>query len=160
MAAETPDTEVPQTTDKFELDGVMYESPNFLDLSIDEWRMVEQECDVVLADFSELDDPDQEAKRTRRLASPNVERAFIMVALVRARPDDDLDEIRKAAGSVKLVPYLLDRVIADEENPTSASALERSSSRSSDDSIASSSKPSPRSSETPETPLVPTGTTA
>lgn len=152
MAAETPDTT------KFELDGKTYELPDFLDLDLDDWEIIWDECQVSLNDFSEVGDPEQDEKRLRRLNNPRLERAFIMVALKRANPDGDIDQIRKDAGRIKLMPYLLGQAAADAEaNPTSASEPERSSRPSSDSTSESSSPPSPESSDEPDGQPVPTG---
>lgn len=153
MAAETLDN----TTTKFELDGRTYEVPDFLDLDLDDWEIVWDEASISLTDFSSVDDEEKDEARLRRLSSPRVERAFIMVALRRARPDDDMDTIRADAGRIKLMPYLMGQA-GVEENPTPASEPERSSKENSASSSESSSLDSQESSETPAEDPVPTGT--
>lgn len=152
MAAETP-----ETTSHFELDGTTYSVPDFLSLDLNEWELIWDECEVALTDFSEEDDPEREEHRQRRLRNPRLERAFIMVALRRARPDADPEEIRADAGRIKLIPYLTDLAGA-EENPTSVSEPAPSSSSSFDSSSESSSPVSAGSSDEPDDALATTGT--
>lgn len=159
------------TTNTFEFDGRKYEVPDYTELDINDWEIVYDECEVVLADFQEVDvesitnDKEREvarkreAERMKRIRNPRLEKAFIMIALRRERPDDDLDVLREEAGKVKLIPYLTSMASGDEaENPTPAKKPDGSSSRSSDSSNENSSLDSDESSETPEDRLATIGT--
>jgi hypothetical protein len=142
-------------TSLFELDGREYEVPDWTDVDISEWEIIYDECEVGVSDFQEQDDPEKEAARMKRVRNPRLEKAFIMVALRRVRPDDDLDTLREEAGKVKLIPYLLRG--GEQENPTQATRPDESSSKSSDSSNGNSSQDSSENSETQEEGLATTG---
>jgi hypothetical protein len=140
------------------LDEREYEVPDFTDLTIDDWEIVYDECGCVLADFQEDDDPEAEAARRERIRNPRLEKAFIMVSLIRARPDDDLETIRSDAGHIRLIPYLTEVSGGEQENPTQVKKPDESSKESSDSSGGNSSPGSPESSVTPEVLAATTGT--
>jgi hypothetical protein len=147
------------STSRFELDGRKYDVPDFVDLDLNDWEIVYDECGVVLADFQQDDDDKKEAARLERIRNPRLEKAFVMVALRRARPDDEIAALREEAGRIKLLPYLSEVAGGETEDPpTSAMKPEPSSKESSGSNSESSSPPSPSSSATPESRLAAIGT--
>jgi hypothetical protein len=156
VAAETPNS-----TNRFELDGVEYEVPAFLDLTISDWELVYDEAGVVLADFGPIaGDSAAEKERLATLKNPRVEKSFLMIAYLRVHPDADVDTAREAAGKAKLIPLLEALAPEDDaDDPTSPSQNPRSESseRSRDDSSESSPPASPQSSETPGNQRAPIG---
>ncbi len=164
MAAETDNS-----TNRFEVDGVVYETPEYRDLTIDDWNLVYDECQVVFLDFGPLvDDPEGEKERIKRLRNPRLEQSFLMVGYLRAHPDASIDEAREVTGRARLVALMeaqnpeLAEAEADPptgELPNSESSPEDRSQRSSDDTNSSSSPDSPKSSDQPASEPVGSGTT-
>ncbi len=165
MAAETDNS-----TNRFEVDGVVYETPEYTDLTIDDWNLVYDECGVVFLDFGPLiDDPEGEKQRIGRLRNPRLEQSFLMVGYLRAHPDASIDEAREVTGRARLValmeaqnPELAEAEEADPptgELPNSESSPEDRSQRSSDDTNSSSSPDSPKSSDQPASEPVGSGIT-
>jgi len=151
--------EIDNSTSRFELEGREYEVPDFVDLDLNDWEIVYDECGVVLSDFQEDDDPERDAARIERIRNPRLEKAFVMVALRRARPDDDIDTLRQDAGRIKLIPYLSEVAAGESQDPpTSVTKPEPSSRESSGSSSESSSPDSSTSSEIPEGDLATIGT--
>jgi len=179
------------TTDRFELDGVEYEVPDFMDLTIEDWEIVYDEAKVVLADFAPIfddtpleerktfqdakpaeqkkmrerfaagqrDAKEAEAARLEKLKNPRVEKAFLMIAYLRAHPDEDVATARALVGKARLIAMIEAAQSEDDAaDPTSATEQERSSPRSEDDSNESSSLPSQPSSDTPADELATTST--
>ncbi len=150
MAADTPNS-----TNKFEVDGVEYETPEYTDLTIDDWNLVYDECQVVFMDFGPLvDDPEGEKARIGRLRNPRLEQAFLMIGYMRAHPEASVDEAREVTGRARLVA-LLEAQNPDEDDaadPTqeSPSPPDESSPKSSDDTSSSSSPDSTPSLEIPD----------
>ena len=150
MAAENDNS-----TNRFEVDGVQYETPEYTDLTIDDWNLVYDECQVVFMDFGPLvDDAEGEKARLGRLRNPRLEQAFLMIGYMRAHPDASADEAREVTGRARLVA-LLEAQNPDEDDaadPTqeSPSPPDESSPKSSDDTSSSSSPDSTPSLEIPD----------
>ena len=150
MAAENDNS-----TNRFEVDGVQYETPEYTDLTIDDWNLVYDESQVVFMDFGPLvDDADGEKARLGRLRNPRLEQAFLMIGYMRAHPEATIDEAREVTGSARLVA-LLEAQNPDEDDaadPTqeSPSPPDESSPKSSDDTSSSSSPDSTPSLEIPD----------
>ncbi len=164
MAAETDNS-----TNRFEVDGVEYETPDYTDLTIDDWNLVYDECQIVFLDFGPLvDDPAGEKERLTRLRNPRLEQSFLMVGYLRAHPEASVDEARTVTGRARLVALLEaqnpDVAEAEEVDPptgepqNSGSSPEDRSLKSSDDTPSSSSHVSIVNSDPPEDPLASTGT--
>ncbi len=102
MAAENDNS-----TNRFEVDGVQYETPDYTDLTIDDWNLVYDECQVVFLDFGPLaDDPEGEKARIARLRNPRLEQSFLMIGYMRAHPEATVDEAREVTGRARLVALL------------------------------------------------------
>lgn len=150
MAAETDNS-----TNRFEVDGVQYETPEYTDLTIDDWNLVYDECQVVFLDFGPLvDDPEGEKARIGRLRNPRLEQAFLMIGYMRAHPEATVDEAREVTGRARLVALLeaQNPEADDADDPTqeSPTPTDELSPRSSDDTNSSSSPDSTPSSELPD----------
>ena len=150
MAAETDNS-----TNRFEVDGVQYETPEYTDLTIDDWNLVYDECQVVFMDFGPLvDDPEDEKARIGRLRNPRLEQAFLMIGYMRAHPEATVEEAREVTGRARLVALLEAQNPAedDADDPTqeSPTPTDESSPRSSDDTNSSSSPDSTPSLELPD----------
>ncbi len=150
MAAETDNS-----TNRFEVDGVQYETPEYTDLTIDDWNLVYDECQVVFMDFGPLvDDAEGEKARIGRLRNPRLEQAFLMIGYMRAHPEASVDEAREVTGRARLVA-LLEAQNPDEDDaadPTqeSPSPPDESSPKSTEDSNSSSSPGSKPSLDLPD----------
>ncbi len=156
MAAENDNS-----TNRFEVDGVQYETPDYTDLTIDDWNLVYDECQVVFLDFGPLaDDPEGEKARIGRLRNPRLEQSFLMVGYLRAHPDATVDEAREVTGRARLVALLEaqnpDADEAEEVDPptgepqNSGSSPDDKSQRSSDDTDSSLSPGSTKSLDLPD----------
>ncbi len=147
--------EIDNSTNRFEVDGVQYETPEYTDLTIDDWNLVYDECQVVFMDFGPLvDDAEGEKARIGRLRNPRLEQAFLMIGYMRAHPEASVDEAREVTGRARLVA-LLEAQNPDEDDaadPTqeSPTPTDESSPRSSDDTNSSSSPDSTPSLELPD----------
>jgi len=152
------------STNRFELDGVEYETPEFTDLTFDDWALVYDECKVVLADFAPIDADAEgapknaaelEAARLDRMRNPRLEQAFLMIGYLRVHPDADIETARKLTGNARLIAAIEavnpdeDKDEPDGDPPTLTSEPVRSFKKSSLDMSESSSSPSEKSSETP-----------
>ncbi len=155
MAAETDNS-----TNRFEVDGVQYETPEYTDLTIDDWNLVYDESQVVFMDFGPLvDDPEGEKARIGRLRNPRLEQAFLMIGYMRAHPEATVDEAREVTGRARLVA-LLEAQNPDEEAvdadpptgglPNNESEPNDQSPRRSDDTNSSSSPDSKQSLDLPD----------
>ncbi len=153
--------EIDNSTNRFEVDGVQYETPEYTDLTIDDWNLVYDECQVVFMDFGPLvDDPEGEKARIGRLRNPRLEQAFLMIGYMRAHPEASAEEAREVTGRARLVALLEaqnpELAEADEEDPptgelqSSESSPDESSPKSSDDTSSSSSPDSKPSLEIPD----------
>lgn len=156
MAAETDNS-----TNRFEVDGVQYETPEYTDLTIDDWNLVYDECQVVFMDFGPLvDDAEGEKARIGRLRNPRLEQSFLMIGYMRAHPEATVEEAREITGRARLVALLEaqnpELAGEDEADPptgelqNSESSPDESSPRSSDDTSSSSSADSKPSLEIPD----------
>ncbi len=159
MAAENDNS-----TNLFEVDGVQYETPLYTDLTMDDWKLVYDECQVVFLDFGPLvDDPEGEKARLERLRNPRLEQSFLMIGYLRTHPDDSVDTAREVTGRARLIALFEAQnpeVPADADDPTqtSPSQPEEPSERSSDDTPSSSSPDSTESSDQPDDQPVAIGT--
>ncbi len=158
MAAETDNS-----TNRFEVDGVQYETPEYTDLTIDDWNLVYDECQVVFMDFGPLvDDPEGEKARIGRLRNPRLEQAFLMIGYMRAHPEASVDEARSVTGKARLVALLeVQNPEADDvDDPTqeSPSQPDEPSPRSSDDTNSNSSLDSIANSDEPDSQPLAIGT--
>ncbi len=153
--------EIDNSTNRFEVDGVQYETPEYTDLTIDDWNLVYDECQVVFMDFGPLvDDAEGEKARIGRLRNPRLEQAFLMIGYMRAHPEATVDEAREVTGRARLVALLeAQQPEADEGDeadpptgglPTNESEPNDQSLKSSDDTSSSSSPDSKPSLEIPD----------
>ncbi len=158
MAAETDNS-----TNRFEVDGVQYETPEYTDLTIDDWNLVYDESQVVFMDFGPLvDDTEGEKARIGRLRNPRLEQAFLMIGYMRAHPEATVDEAREVTGRARLVALLEaqnpDEDDADDPTQEPPKPDDEQSPKNSDGINSSSSPASTLSSVPPEDPLASTGT--
>ena len=147
--------EIDNSTNRFEVDGVQYETPEYTDLTIDDWNLVYDECQVVFMDFGPLvDDPEGEKARIGRLRNPRLEQAFLMIGYMRAHSEASVDEAREVTGRARLVALLEaqnpDEDDADDPTQESPTPTDESSPKSSDDTNSSSSPDSTPSLEIPD----------
>jgi len=112
------------TTNRFEVDGVAYEVPLHTDLTVDDWNIVYDMCEVVWMDFAaEIDDQAAEKERLKRLRNPRLQQAFLMVGYLRVHPEDTIETAREVTGRARLIALIEaeNRTDDDEEDPTQAS---------------------------------------
>jgi len=157
VAAENDDTTV-----RFEIAGNTYDYPDPLDLDLDEWVIIYDECGLILEDFAPCDNIALEKERVRRLRNPALMKALAIVGYKRANPDQDIETARALIGGAKMLGLLESMAPgeddADDPTPDSPTGPDESSERKPDDSNGSSSPASPLSSETPDDELATTGT--
>ncbi len=157
MAAENDDTTV-----RFEIAGNTYDYPDPLDLDLDEWVIIYDECGLILEDFAPFDNVALEKERVRRLRNPALMKALAIVGYKRANPDQDIETSRALIGGAKMLGLLESMAPgeddADDPTPDSPTTPEGSSERSSDDSNGSSSARSQNSSDEPADAPAPIGT--
>ncbi len=159
MAAENDDRV------QFQIDGETYEYPDPLDLDLDEWVIIYDECGLILEDFAPFDEKKREKERIRRLRNPALMKALAMVGVIRTKPDMDVDDARELVGNAKMLGLLESMApeeAAEADPPTgelqsSESEPSESSERSSDVSNGSSSATSQPSSDEQDSDPAPIG---
>ena len=148
---------------QFTIGEEQFEYPDPLDLDLDEWVIIYDECGLILEDFAPFDEKKREKERIKRLRNPALMKALAMVGVIRSQPGTDVDDARDLVGAAKMLGLLesmapdgeadADDPTQESQKPTDASSLRRLG-----DTSELSSPASPKSSDEPASDLPPTGT--